>query len=52
LGLPRNGVKLKHSENLAQAERKLGNRLETKAAEAAQAKSSAGNGGWLRMDRL
>ncbi|MGQ7829484.1 hypothetical protein [Altererythrobacter sp. Z27] len=46
---PNNGWAL---YGLAQAERKLGNRLEAKAAEAALAKAWAGERDWLRMDRL
>ncbi|MFZ9396303.1 MAG: hypothetical protein ACO25F_09625 [Erythrobacter sp.] len=37
---------------LAQSERKLGNRLEAKAAEAALARAWVGEREWLRMDRI
>ncbi|MEE1877264.1 hypothetical protein [Altererythrobacter litoralis] len=46
---PNNGWAL---YGLAQAEKKLGNRLEAKAAEAALAKAWAGDRDWLRMERL
>lgn len=46
---PNNGWAL---YGLAQAERKLGNRLEARAAETALSKAWAGDRDWLRMDRL
>lgn len=46
---PNNGWAL---HGLAQSERKLGNRLEAKAAEAALAKAWTGDRAWLRMDRI